>query len=228
MLAGGLIPPGPAWPTFTESPCSPCLLLFRLILINNFPGSLSSASCPDSFFSPVCPLCRSYGARRHHPVETPGPWPWCAPTHQLPPPGPPGTAALGAISGPSCPAQLAAPSTLFALGHPDPPCLCWALAAYQTARLTGQQASACPSEVVLVRQSLDTLIQKSPVAPRCCTRKFRILKRVLGPPWSWPSFDLVSQGSGCTAGPPVSVRVCVLRLCTSLTPLGALFPPLQD
>lgn len=75
-LAGGLIPPGPVGAGFTESPRSPRLLLFHLIFISNFPGSLSSAFCPDSFFSLVSPLCRSYGTRWHCPAEVPGPWPW--------------------------------------------------------------------------------------------------------------------------------------------------------
>lgn len=79
-LAGGLIPPGPVCADFTESPQSLRLLLFHLIFTSNFPGSLSSASCPDSLFSPVSPLCQSMAPSGHKvapycPAEAPGPWP---------------------------------------------------------------------------------------------------------------------------------------------------------
>lgn len=106
-LAGGLIPPGPVCADFTESPHSPRLLLFHLIFISNFLGSLSSAFCPDSFFSLVSPLCRSMapgGIALRRLLR--------APTLQLPPPG------ASRHGSPWCLSQHAAPSILFALGHP--------------------------------------------------------------------------------------------------------------
>lgn len=182
-------------------------------------SSVSSASCPDSSFSPASPLCRSYGgsARWRHLRRLLGRGRGVHPHVSFLPRGLPARQPWCPLR-PLLPTQLAAPSARFALGHPDSSCLCWALAACQTAHLTGQLASACPSEVVLVRQSLETWIQKSPLAPCCCTRKFRILKRVLGPPLSWPFSTLFPVAlAALFAFRPLCWSVCCASAHRSLT-----------
>ena len=83
--------------------------------------------------------------------------------------------------------HMAEPSVLFAVRHAGSPHLCWVLAASQSTHLMGHLPGLrfALSKGVLLRQSLGTFVQKSPLAPCCC----RIKLRILGPPPSWPWFS---------------------------------------